>query len=118
MAYKHCERLSALDGNFLGIEDEAAHVRVGSVSIFEAKLLQRDGALDAARIRQLIESTIHLTPRSRNKNRHCMGDGGLFWGLNADWDAVQDLHEVVEGLCVEYEALRKRAIPEAPEAGA
>jgi len=67
MAYKHCERLSALDASFLGIEDEAAHMHVGSVSIFEAKPLQRDGALDVARIRQLIESTIHLTPRSRQK---------------------------------------------------
>jgi WS/DGAT/MGAT family acyltransferase len=36
-------------------------------------------------------------------------DGGLFWGLNADWDAVPDLHDLVEALGSEFEALRKLA---------
>jgi WS/DGAT/MGAT family acyltransferase len=36
-------------------------------------------------------------------------DGGLFWGLNADWDAVPDLHDLVEALEKEFEALRKAA---------
>jgi diacylglycerol O-acyltransferase len=31
----------------------------------------------------------------------------LYWGLNADWDAVPDLHDVVEALQVEFETLRK-----------
>lgn len=35
-------------------------------------------------------------------------DGGLYWGFNADWDAVPDLHELVEGVQQEFEALRKR----------
>ncbi len=34
-------------------------------------------------------------------------DGGLFWGLNADWDAVPDLHEFVDFLGEELELLRK-----------
>jgi WS/DGAT/MGAT family acyltransferase len=31
--------------------------------------------------------------------------GGLYWGFNADWDAVPDLHDVVELLQLEFEAL-------------
>ena len=34
-------------------------------------------------------------------------DGGFFWGFNADWDAVPDLHVFVEGLEEEFELLRK-----------
>lgn len=34
-------------------------------------------------------------------------DGGLYWGFNADWDAVPDLHEFVLGIEREFEALRK-----------
>ena len=41
-------------------------------------------------------------------------DGGLFWGLNADWDALPDLHEFAEALREDFEALRKAA----DEAGA
>jgi WS/DGAT/MGAT family acyltransferase len=36
-------------------------------------------------------------------------DGGLFWGLNADWDALPDLHRLVEALAVDFEELRKAA---------
>jgi len=36
-------------------------------------------------------------------------DGGLHWGLNADWDAVPDLHDLVEDLALEFESLRKAA---------
>jgi WS/DGAT/MGAT family acyltransferase len=36
-------------------------------------------------------------------------NGGLFWGLNADWDALPDLHDLVEALAIEFEALRKEA---------
>ncbi len=36
-------------------------------------------------------------------------DGGLFWGLNADWDAVPDLHDLVEALRLDFERLRKAA---------
>ena len=34
-------------------------------------------------------------------------NGSLFWGLNADWDAVPDLHDLVENLAAEFGALRK-----------
>lgn len=36
-------------------------------------------------------------------------NGGLFWGLNADWDAVPDLHDFADHLAVDFEALRKAA---------
>jgi diacylglycerol O-acyltransferase / wax synthase len=34
-------------------------------------------------------------------------DGGLYWGFNADWDALPDLHVFVEELEEEFELLRK-----------
>ncbi|MEN8184134.1 MAG: wax ester/triacylglycerol synthase family O-acyltransferase [Myxococcota bacterium] len=35
--------------------------------------------------------------------------GGLFWGLNADWDALPDLHVLVEALALDFEELKKAA---------
>jgi diacylglycerol O-acyltransferase len=37
-------------------------------------------------------------------------DGGLYWGLNADWDALPDIHGMVKGLHEEFEALHKVAL--------
>jgi hypothetical protein len=36
-------------------------------------------------------------------------DAGVYWGLNADWDAVPDLHDLVGALASDFEALRKEA---------
>jgi diacylglycerol O-acyltransferase len=36
-------------------------------------------------------------------------NGGLFWGLNADWDALPDLHDLVEALALDFQALREAA---------
>ena len=36
-------------------------------------------------------------------------DGSLFWGLNADWDALPDLHRLVDALAADFEELRKAA---------
>ena len=36
-------------------------------------------------------------------------DGGLYWGLNSDWDAVPDLHHFVGYLAENFEGLRKAA---------
>jgi diacylglycerol O-acyltransferase len=44
-------------------------------------------------------------------------DGGLFWGLNADWDAVPDLHDLVDGLRADFEKLRKAGQGAAPSPG-
>jgi WS/DGAT/MGAT family acyltransferase len=35
-------------------------------------------------------------------------DGRLYWGLNADWEALPDLHDLVLALDLEFERLRKR----------
>jgi len=43
-------------------------------------------------------------------------DGGLFWGVNADWDAVPDLHDLVEALRAEFDVLRELAVSHAPAA--
>jgi WS/DGAT/MGAT family acyltransferase len=37
-------------------------------------------------------------------------DGGLYWGFNADWDAVADLHDLVELFVDEFAELKKAAI--------
>lgn len=34
-------------------------------------------------------------------------DGQFYWGFNADWDAVPDLHDLVELVLQEFEVLRK-----------
>jgi WS/DGAT/MGAT family acyltransferase len=34
-------------------------------------------------------------------------DGGLYWGFNGDWDALPDLHELVDGVAQEFETLQK-----------
>jgi hypothetical protein len=34
-------------------------------------------------------------------------EGSLFWGFNADWDALPDLHELVLAVQGEFETLRK-----------
>jgi diacylglycerol O-acyltransferase / wax synthase len=36
-------------------------------------------------------------------------NGGLFWGFNADWDAVPDLHDLVVAVAADFEHLRKAA---------
>jgi hypothetical protein len=33
-------------------------------------------------------------------------DGGLFWGFNADWDAMPDLHDLVDAVEREFAVLR------------
>jgi diacylglycerol O-acyltransferase / wax synthase len=36
-------------------------------------------------------------------------NGGLYWGLNADWDALPDLHDLIEAIKKELELLRTAA---------
>ena len=43
-------------------------------------------------------------------------DGGLYWGFNADWDAVPDLHDVVGDVVQELKVLAKAAGLAAPTA--
>jgi hypothetical protein len=37
-------------------------------------------------------------------------DGGLFWGFNADWDALPDLHDLVTGVGEEFQVLHGTAL--------
>jgi hypothetical protein len=59
-----------------------------------------------------LEQVYPLVPLFRNQ---ALGialfsyNGSLFWGLNADWDAVPDLHDLVEHLAMDFEELRKAA---------
>jgi diacylglycerol O-acyltransferase / wax synthase len=41
-------------------------------------------------------------------------DGNLHWGFNADWDVVPDLHDLVEAVEAEFEALRAVSEVDAP----
>jgi diacylglycerol O-acyltransferase len=51
-------------------------------------------------------------------------DGKLFWGFNADWDGLPDLHDIVEAISAEFDALRAAAagwtitVPEGQDAAA
>jgi WS/DGAT/MGAT family acyltransferase len=44
-------------------------------------------------------------------------DGGLYWGLNSDWDVIPDLHDLVEDIPRQFEALQDAA-PSARKRGA
>lgn len=68
MTYANFERLSGVDAAFLAVEDECAHMHIGSVSIFDAgPLAVGDNGVDIDRIRHLIEVSLHKTPRFRQK---------------------------------------------------
>ena len=43
--------------------------------------------------------------------------GGLYWGFNSDWDAMPDLHELVEAIDREFELLCAAASGEAATSG-
>ena len=36
-------------------------------------------------------------------------DRGLYWGVNADWDRVPDLHDLIDALALEFTELQKSA---------
>jgi WS/DGAT/MGAT family acyltransferase len=68
MAYSLYERLTAIDAAFLSVEDECCHMHIGSVSIFDAgPLAVHDNGVDIDRIRELIRSRLHKTPRFRQR---------------------------------------------------
>jgi WS/DGAT/MGAT family acyltransferase len=83
MMEPHYERLSALDASFLAVEDENAHMHVGSLSTFDAKpMLRGDGALDFERIRRAIECVVYKCPRLHQK---------VWWPLGAPPVWIDDL---------------------------
>ena len=68
MPYAHYDRLTALDDVFLEIENDAVHMHVGAVALFETEPL-RDGAghLDIERIRAFTASAMQDLPRFRQR---------------------------------------------------
>jgi WS/DGAT/MGAT family acyltransferase len=68
VSYVHYQRLSALDGSFLDIEDPNVHMHVGSVGIFEGGPLTReDGGLDIDRIREYTRRALGRSQRFRQR---------------------------------------------------
>lgn len=68
MTYAHFERLSAVDAAFLAVEDERAHMHIGSVNVFEpGPLATEGGGIDIDRIRGHIAALLHRIPRFRQK---------------------------------------------------
>ena len=68
MAGQYYERLSAMDAMFLEIEDANLPMHIGSVALFEAApLLREGGGLDFERILAAAEAQLHRTPRLRQK---------------------------------------------------
>jgi WS/DGAT/MGAT family acyltransferase len=68
MGYSHWERLSAIDAAFLAVEDENAHMHIGSVGLFDAKSLTRDdGGLEFDRILEFVDAKLYKAPRFRQK---------------------------------------------------
>jgi diacylglycerol O-acyltransferase / wax synthase len=70
MAFAYWDRLSAVDAAFLAVEDAAAHMHIGSISLFDAEPLCRpEGGLDLERILGFIGAQLHKVPRLRQKLR-------------------------------------------------
>ncbi len=97
MAYTHYDRLSALDAAFLEIEDANAHMHVGAVAVFDGDPLRReDGGLDIDRVYAGIESSLHRTPRYRQRIAHVPVSGDPVW---VD-DARFNLHYHLRHTCL------------------
>ena len=74
------ERLSAMDASFLGIEDQAAHMHVGAVMLFDAAPLRiADGGIDIDRIRRAVHARLHLVPRFRQRVAYVPWEGVPVW---------------------------------------
>jgi len=68
MADYSYERLRQSDNTFLVFEDPNAHMHVGATLLFDAgPLLTPPGGVDVDRIRQYVESRLHLIPRYRQR---------------------------------------------------
>jgi WS/DGAT/MGAT family acyltransferase len=74
------ERLSVLDASLLAMEDDAAHMHMGGVTIFDAGSLWKDeGGLEIDRIRDYVVSRLHNIPRYRQRIAHTPVEGHPIW---------------------------------------
>jgi diacylglycerol O-acyltransferase len=64
----HYERLSAVDATLLNLEDANAHMHVGAIAVYDkGPLRSANGALDIERLLSAADSTLHPTPRLRQR---------------------------------------------------
>jgi WS/DGAT/MGAT family acyltransferase len=64
----HYERLSYLDNSFLALESRTTHMHVAGIAIFDGEGLRgSSGGIATNRIRNLVESKLHLIPRYRQR---------------------------------------------------
>jgi diacylglycerol O-acyltransferase len=68
LGYWHYDRLSALDATFLEIEDPNVHMHVAAVALFEnGPLANPDGTLAFDRVQAMIEKSLEVSPRFKQK---------------------------------------------------
>ncbi len=97
MTYCHYERLSALDGVFLDLEDHNSHMHIGSVSLFDASPLKnKAGGIDIDIISDHLEATLVRNQRFRQRLAYVPGFGRPVW---ID-DATFNLHYHVRHTCL------------------
>jgi WS/DGAT/MGAT family acyltransferase len=62
------DRLTALDNSFLILEKPNCYMHVASTQIFEAGPLRKpEGGIDGEALRELVQASLHLIPRYRQK---------------------------------------------------
>jgi WS/DGAT/MGAT family acyltransferase len=89
---QHYERLSAMDSMFLEIEDANLPMHMGSVALFEAgPLLREGGGLDFERILTAAEAQLHRTPRLRQKLAAVPVYGNPLWIDDPDFNLLYHL---------------------------
>jgi diacylglycerol O-acyltransferase len=80
MTTKTWSRLSPMDASFIWFENADTHMHVASVQIHEAGPLRlSDGRLDFDRIREYVESRLHMIPRYRQRLLFSPVPGELIW---------------------------------------
>src|SRR6266566_3505818 len=94
------ERLSAMDASFLGIEDQAAHMHVGAVMLFDAAPLRLpDGGIDIDRIRRAVHARLHLVPRFRQRVAYVPWEGLPVWIDDDRFPLISKTHHcMVDGV--------------------
>jgi diacylglycerol O-acyltransferase / wax synthase len=74
------DRLSVVDSSFLAIESAGSHQHIAVVALFDAGPVTRpDGGLEFDRIRDSIESRLHLIPRYRQRLAHIPLGNRVVW---------------------------------------
>jgi len=75
----HYERLSNLDASFLALEARDTHMHVGAVALFGPGPSTGDDGVDIVRIRQMVESRLHMIPRYRQRLATVPIEGHPVW---------------------------------------